>query len=142
MIWSVAQGARGTRWRWTVTTGEGSLVHTALIELDPAGRLARLELETGTGMLTLHPALDGRSAHGNVVRVDRVDHIAIDWPASAAAGIADDPFGSAVAGWRGTGWLVRHDLTLERGPVDVPALEVDGRGIPVLSDPIQWPLEV
>ena len=142
IAWSVAEGARGRRWRWTLTTGEGSLVHVGLIEMDGGGRFARLELETGTGMLTLHPTSDGRSAYGNVVRPDRVDPIAIDWPAAASVAISGDPFGSAVAGWRGTGWLVRDDLTLERDPIGVPVGEVDARGIPRLSDPMEWSLEV
>ena len=142
MGWSVAEGARGRRWRWMLTTGEGSLVHVGLIELDVDSRFARLELETGTGMLTLHPTPDGRSAHGNVVRPDGVDPIAVDWPATATVAISGDPFGSAVAAWRGTGWLVRRDLTLERDPIHVPAMEVDARGIPLLSEPLEWPLEV
>lgn len=123
-------------------TGEGSLAHVGLIELDVDGRFARLELESGTGMLTLHPALDGRTAHGNVVRPDRVDPIAIDWPAAASVSIAGDAFGSAVAGWLGVGWLVRDDLTLEPGSIAVPSLERDGRGVPLLIDPLEWPLEV
>ena len=125
-----------------MTTGEGSLVHVGLIELDVDGRFARLELETGTGLLTLHPARDGRRAHGNVVRPDRVDPIAIDWPAAASVAISGDPFGSAAAGWLGIGWLIRDDLTLERGPVDVRALERDRRGVPLLLEPLEWPLEV
>lgn len=142
IAWSLAEGARGRRWRWTLTTGEGSLLHAGLIELDVVGRFARLELETGTGMLTLHPTPDGRSAHGNVVRPDRVDPIAVDWHATAAVAISGDPFGSAVAGWLGVGWLVRHDLTLESDPIDVPALKVDARGVPQLIGPVEWPLEV
>ena len=142
IAWSLAEGARGRRWRWTLTTGEGSLLHAGLIELDAGDRFARLELETGTAMLTLHPTPDGRSAHGNVVRTDRVDPIAIDWPAAASVAISGDPFGSAVAGWRGTGWLVLHDLSLESDPIDVPALNVDARGVPQLIEPAEWPLEV
>jgi len=140
--WSVAEGARGRRWRWTLTTGEGSLVHVGLIELDVDGRFVRLELETVRGMLTLHPARDGRRAHGNVVRPDRVDPIGIDWPAADSVAISGDPFGSAAAGWRGTGWLIRDDLTLEPGSIAVPSLDRDGRGVPLLIDPLEWPLEV
>ena len=125
-----------------MTTGEGSLVHVGLIELDIDGRFARLELETVTGMLTLHPARDGRSAHGNVVRPDRVDPIVVDWPATVAIAIAGDPFGSSVAGWRGTGWVVRDDLTLEQDAIAVPSLERDRRGVPLLLEALEWPLEV
>ncbi|MEO6206401.1 MAG: hypothetical protein ABIP77_00440 [Candidatus Limnocylindrales bacterium] len=139
--WSVAEGTRGRRWRWTLMTGEGNLIHAGLVELDVGGRFARLELETLAGMLTLHPDRDGQAAHGNVVRHDRVDPIAIDWPAEASVGIAGDPFGSAVAGWRGVGWLVCDDLTLEHDPIAVPPLVRDRRGVPLLIDPLEWPLE-
>ena len=142
IAWSVAEGIRGRRWRWTLTRGEGSLVHVGLIELDAGGRFARLELETGTGMLTLHPARDRRRAHGNVVRPDRVDPIAIDWPAAASVAISGDPFGSAAAGWLGIGWLIRDDLTLEQDAIAVPSLERDRRGVPLLLAPREWPLEV
>lgn len=142
IAWSVAEGTQGRRWRWTLTTGQGSLIHAGLIELDVDSRFKRLELETGTGMLTLHPDHDGPTAHGNVVRPERVDPIVIDWPAAASVAISDDPFGSAVAGWRGIGWLVRDDLTLEHDPIAVSSLECDRRGVPLLMEPQEWPLEV
>lgn len=142
VTWSVADGARGRRWRWTITTGEGSLVHTGLIELDPAGRFARLELAAPAGLLTVHPARDGRSAHGNVVRRDHVDPIEIPWSRQTSIALDGDPFGTAIAGWRGRGWVVRGDLTLVSVTASQPVIMLDPRGVPILSDAVEWPLEI
>ncbi len=145
VMWSVAEGARGRRWRWTVATGEG-LRHAGLIELDREGRFARLELETAAGLLTLHPDDDRSLAHGNVVRHDGVEPIAIAWSDGASVAIAGDPFGTAIAGRRGSGWVVHEDLAVwsaddeSSGVVD-EVLSLDERGIPRLGDAQEWPLE-
>lgn len=143
VTWSVAEGGQGRRWRWTVATGEGSLVHAGLIELDALGRFARLELATAGGMLTLHPATDGTSAHGSVVRPDRVDPIAIPWTADAGLRIAGDPFACALLGQaRGT-VAIEPDLTVRAATMvdDGPITGLDDRGVPRLGDPREWPLE-
>jgi hypothetical protein len=141
VTWSVAEGARGRRWRWTQASGIG-LRHAGLVELDAEGRFARLELETGEGMLTLHPATDRRSIHGNVVRAGGVDPVELPWSDDGRIGIDGDPFGSAVAGWRGRGWLVGTDLTIQRADgARSAALEVDGRGIPLVRGAREWALE-
>jgi hypothetical protein len=141
VTWSVADGARGRRWRWTVVTDHG-LRHAGLVELDPAGRLARFEFETGDGMLTLHPDADREMVHGNVVRIDGVEPIALAWSDDDAVAIEDDPFGSALLGWRGRGSVVGRDLSPRPvGSRDVAALELDGRGVPRLRDAREWPLE-
>lgn len=142
VTWSVAEGAGGRRWRWTLATGEGSLIHAALIELDAAGSFMRLELETATGMLTLHPGPDGSTAHGNVVRADRVDPIRVAWSATSAVAFRDDGFGSALTGWSGSGWVINRDLTIGEGSLDRPTPTLDARGIPILVDANEWPLEV
>jgi len=68
--WSVAEGRRGRRWRELVrTSGASALRHSLLLETDPDGHFAHLELSTPAGLLTLHPEGDGR-LHGNAV----VDH--------------------------------------------------------------------
>lgn len=142
VTWSVAEGTRGRRWRWTIATAEG-LRHAGLVELDAEGRFGRLELETAGGMLTLHPDADRRSAHGNVVRPGGVDPVEIAWSEEEGLAIADDPFGSAVAGWRGRGWLVGSDLRLDRDRDGMARpLETDERGIPRLDEAREWPLEV
>ena len=140
--WSVADGLRGRRWRWTIATAHG-LRHAGLVELDRAGRLGRLEYETSDGMLTLHPDADRAIAHGNVVRVGGVEPLAVAWSDDDALAIEDDPFGSALLGWRGRGWVVGLDLGVRReDDRSVPALDLDERGVPRLRDDREWPLEV
>jgi hypothetical protein len=141
VTWSVAEGTRGRRWRWTLASGPG-LQHAGLIELDAEGRFARLELETGEGMLTLHPAADRRSIHGNVVRAGGVDPLELPWSDDDRIWIVGDPFGSAVAGWRGRGWLVGMDLSIQRADGgNSAALDLDGRGIPLVTGAREWALE-
>ncbi len=143
VTWSLAEGARGRRWRWTTVVPDGGLARVGLLELDGAGRFVRLELETPAGMLTLHPDADRSEAHGNVVRADGVEHLRVAWSDDGALGFAEDAFGSSVAGWRGRGWVVRADLGLQ-APAHVSAatvLEVDARGVPRLDDAQEWPLE-
>jgi len=142
VTWSVAEGTRGRRWRWTVVSPAG-LRHAALVEFDPDGRFGRLELEAAPGMLTLHPDADRRSAHGNVVRPGGVDPVEVAWSDDDGLAIEGDPFGTAVSGWRGRGWVVGPDLQLRREDGgEVHALEVDERGIPRLDDVREWPLEI
>lgn len=127
-----------------MATGEGRLEHTGLLELDAARRFARLELESALGMLTLHPAEDRLSLHGNVVRIDRVDPVMVPWKADSGLWMAMDPFASALLGEGAQLIEVAPDLTVtSRDRIDhraVPAL--DDRGIPQLLDPDEWPLEV
>ncbi|HVA85808.1 MAG TPA: hypothetical protein VNF73_05730 [Candidatus Saccharimonadales bacterium] len=80
VLWSVATGRRGRRWRATVRTAAG-LIEDLLLEVDLDGRPGRLEVTTGHGMLTLHPEPDGRSAHGNVVTSEGVRGLAFPWSA-------------------------------------------------------------
>jgi len=145
VTWSVAEGARGRRWRWTLASADGDLVHVGLIELAPTGRFTRLELETGSGMLTLHPTPEGTMAHGNVVRGEGVDPIVMPWSDGAAIAFRDDPFGSALGSGQGSGWVVGGDLRLTSSSdsaADMPApLDVDARGVPRLADAAEWALE-
>lgn len=144
VLWSVAEGSRGRRWRWTVTSGEGTLDHVGLIELDTSGRFVRLELEAAAGMLTFHPADDGLTAHGNVVRADRVDPTTSPWTADAGIRIARDPFASALLETGGRVVVFAADLTLSPGDpmAERGGPDMDERGIPQLIDAAEWPLEV
>ena len=78
LLWSIAEGARGARWRAS-THRDGELLADLLLEVGTNGRPGRLEITTPAGQLTLHPEHDGRSAHGNVVSVDGVRPLAFDW---------------------------------------------------------------
>jgi hypothetical protein len=93
-------------------------------------------------MLTLHPETDRRTIHGNVVRAGGVDPIELPWSEDDRIGIDGDPFGSAVAGWRGRGWLVGTDLSIQRADDGRSvALELGGRGIPLMPGGQEWALE-
>ncbi len=118
LVWSVAEGARGRRWR-TVATRAGAVTHALLLELGHAGRLARLELTTPAGMLTLHPEPDERSIHGNVVSADGVRPLAFAWSPEHELEVADRPLTLAAA-------LHRRRATVAVGDrVVVPVLLVD-----------------
>lgn len=152
--WSLADGRRGRRWRWTIASAGGIEV-AALAELAPDGTLARLELATSAGMLTLHPEPDGRSIHGNVVSIDGVRPLAFRWNAGGEIGLAEDPFGTAILagggagggpGARGAGGdgevrlVVRGSLHLTADGA-ASALARDARGVPLLADASEWELE-
>ncbi|GEM_PF-2270200 len=74
VVWSVADGRRGRRWRES-TTLAGRLVRSLLFETDPAGRVTRLEIATAAGLLTLHPAGEPAAIHGNVVTAPGIRHL-------------------------------------------------------------------
>lgn len=77
IVWSVADGRRGRRWR-EVSSRSGRVARAVLLETDPTGRLTRLEVSTAAGLLTLHPDDTGRVLHGNVVTASEIRHLALD----------------------------------------------------------------
>ena len=93
ITWSLAEGARGTRWRESASRG-GALIRGILLEVTPAGGVMRLELATAEGLLTLHPEPDASAIHGNVVTPHGIRHLAFDWSPShelvVAASLATD----------------------------------------------------
>jgi hypothetical protein len=96
--WSVAEGRRGRRWRWTATDRGGGFVAAHTLELDPEGRFGRLESVTGGGLLTLHRESDG-SLHGNRVTGGGIDHLVIPAPAPELVIVGSGPLGlAALAG--------------------------------------------
>lgn len=95
LLWSMAEGGRGRRWR-AVATRDGAITHALLLEVDRAGRPARLELTTPAGMLTLHPEPDERSIHGNVVSAAGVRPLAFAWSSEHELDIVDRPIAMAV----------------------------------------------
>ena len=108
LTWSLAEGGRGRRWRAS-RVRDGRLEGTILLEIDAAGRPARLELGTADGLLTLHPDRGERELHGNVVTPDGIRHLRLDW--SPAHELVVDGFpvallaavrrlGAVIAGWR------------------------------------------
>jgi hypothetical protein len=96
LVWSLAEGARGTRWRESAER-VGSLLRTVLLEVTPDGQVARLEVATPAGLLTLHPEADASAMHGNVVTPSGVRHLAFAWSSSHELLVAGSPATDAVA---------------------------------------------
>lgn len=100
--WSMAEGSRGRRWRWTVVDRRGTLVASHTLELDPGGRFSHLESAIAAGLLSLHREADG-SLHGNRLSERGVDHLHVPAPAPRLVLVGSGPIGLAVlaAGLRG-----------------------------------------
>ena len=141
VAWSLAEGNRGRRWRWTIID-HGRLRHSGLVETDATGRFARLELSSPIGLLVLHPEPDRRSIHGNVVSPDGVRPVAHAWSTTAGLTIAGDAFGSAILppSIDDASLVIRPRLGVVSGRGS-PALDRDERGVPILDDAAEWPLE-
>jgi hypothetical protein len=139
--WSVAEGTRGRRWRWTVVDG-GIVRHAGLVEIDVDGRFARLELASADGLLTLHPSADRSELHGNVVAGGGVRPLAFPADETTDVAIASDPFGTSLLGaGEGRCIWVRAGLAVEASHRRPPRLALDYRGVPGLENAVEWPLE-
>jgi hypothetical protein len=95
LVWSVADGRRGRRWR-AVAGLNGAISHALLLEVDVDGRPSRLELTTAAGMLTLHPDEARRSIHGNVVTPGGVRHLSLPWSDEHGLEVVGRPIASVV----------------------------------------------
>jgi hypothetical protein len=142
VLWSVAEGRRGRRWRSLRRDDGGVVLSDLLLEVDPAGRWTRLELATTAGILTLHPERDEQSVHGNVVTDGGVLPLALAWSPRHRLLLPDEPVAAAALwsnsdpGEEGPGIVV--DARLE--PVVIEAAVPPSRppdGLPGAS----WPLE-
>lgn len=100
LTWTVADGRRGRRWRSITTSADGRLVGSLLLETGPAGELARLELATPAGLLTLHPDQGGTALHGNVVRPAGIEHVALPWTGGHALLAGASPLTGVVTAAR------------------------------------------
>lgn len=143
LLWSVAEGRRGRRWRSLRLAADGAMVADLLLEVDPAGRWARLELATAAGILTLHPEPDGQSIHGNVITPAGLRHLALGWGTDHRLVVEGEPvvacaLARANPPGTGPGLVVTRDLVVhDRADVaSPPAAAADG-----LPGP-SWPLEV
>jgi len=124
VTWSVADGARGRRWRWSVVDRRGALVVAHTLETDPSGRFLRLESTCAAGLLTLHREGDG-IVHGNRVSERGVDHLTVEAPVPDGVLVGATELGvAALAG----------SLTLDGPRSTVDILEVfDDLGIRIAS---------
>jgi hypothetical protein len=155
-----------------VTTDDGGRLEAALLlETSPDGRLQKLELATGEGLLTLHPEPDQKRLHGNVVRVSGVEHVELPWSDRHALFVGDSPITAAAAvrgpiapvgvgegagvpavevaidlhirqaTWRVARSGMRRWWLLAADSGASLLLETDEDGIPTTADGISWPLE-
>ncbi len=100
--------------------------HALVLEVDPAGRPARLELTTSGGLLTLHPSADQAELHGNIVRPGGggVEHVALPWGPEVEIDVIGRPLALAV-GFHRRRDSVPVGQTLEVAAVAIgPALEI------------------
>jgi hypothetical protein len=137
VVWTIADGRRGRRWRESVTR-DGVLVRTVLFELDPSGRVTRLEVGTADGLLTLHPDDDGRTLHGNVVAPDGVRHLRFDWGPEHGLLVEGSPAAATIAAGGGATRVLRigDDLDPRIGPLTATAAATAATG------DAEWPLEL
>jgi hypothetical protein len=167
VVWSVADGRRGRRWR-EVTSRDGDILRAVLLETDPAGQVVRLEMATASGLLTLHPERDESVLHGNVVTRDGIRHLTfreallfvVGSPAAAAIALGSLSNEIAVAATQRVDVLWIDDrLEPGEGSWEVTRLEertwrlvdaLDGEvrtarlradGLAELPDGETWPLE-
>ena len=158
VIWSVAEGQKGRRWR-EVRSRDGAVVSSLLLETDPGHRFAHLELSTLGGLLTLHPEPDG-TLHGNAVTASGMRHFeGIAWPAGGVIVVDGSAISIAAAAWFIKGLMSAATDPVARIPIVMvsPSLDVrastipadglshdriDADGLPELTGGQSWPLEV
>jgi hypothetical protein len=145
VVWSVAEGSRGRRWREVRRSADGGVITSLLLETDVTGRFAHTELSTAAGLLTLHPEADG-TLHGNVVTDGGLRHVrGLPWTPRSVVLVEGSVLASAAAARTVAGNVadgVRITLELDVTPTrETLSLDVDGDGLPVLADAATWPLE-
>jgi hypothetical protein len=159
VVWSVAEGRRGRRWR-EVRSRDGAVVSSLLLETFPDRRFGHMELSTPSGLLTLHPEADG-TLHGNAVTASGIEHVVgMPWPEGALLVVDDSPIALAAAAWAastadgregesGAGEraavVVDRSLRLQAASIPAAALArdaIDGDGLPVLDEGRSWSLEL
>ena len=165
VMWSVAEGRRGRRWREVRRAGEG-IATSLLLETDPQGRFIHLELSTPSGLLTLHPESDD-TLHGHAVVHDGIEHVTgLAWDPDgvvllegstvcrlAAAAALGETLGTATSKAH-LAVVIPETLWLEVKPVRVERIDertwrfgaeepfaLDARGLPDLRGGEIWPLE-
>ena len=148
VVWSVAEGERGRRWREVRNIGHG-VASSLLLETDPSGRFVHLELSTPSGLLTLHPENDG-TLHGHAIVSDGVEHVAgLAWDVDGIALLDGSTVCrlAAVASLPTTLWIEVKPIRIERLAADTwrfsaeEPFSVDRRGLPLLRGGEVWPLE-
>jgi hypothetical protein len=145
IVWSVSEGRRGRRWREIHRTADGRLLTSLLLETNPDGGFAHIELSTAAGLLTLHPEAD-RTLHGNAITVHGIRHVrGLAWTARSVVLVEGSVLASAAAAGALAGddaAGVRITLELDVQPLhEAVSPHVDDDGLPILEDAATWPLE-
>ncbi len=171
LVWSVADGRLGRRWRES-TMRDGAVARTILVETEPNGNIHRLEIGTAAGLLTLHPDRAGELLHGNVVTPTGMRHLTLAWGSDRAILVDGSPALvaitiAALSGDTGMGdplqlEVLRIDDRLDPAPGRLEAVPLDSRtwrlagsgvlggeivasldddGLLDLTDRTVWPLE-
>ena len=171
LVWTVAEGSRGRRWRWTHTTNAG-LASVGLLELDEQGAFSRLELGSPVGLLTLHVDDSGGEVHGNVAGPAGMQHLRFLWSSDNSVLVDGEPLVAAAMCHRlagrfdprpthehglllvepsfavrdTLGWFTRESETrwrIELSQARRFRIAIDAQGLPTaLGDESSWPLEV
>ena len=167
VTWSVAEGRRGRRWREVVRKRhDPGIRHSLLLEIDPEGRFAHLELSTNAGLLTLHPEGDG-TLHGNAIKAGGVVHVrGLSWDRDGIV-LVDGSLVSRLAAFPGLATVIEagaaRSILVLRIPADLELLSateevrrladrrwsiggmedyaVDDEGLISGSPGLSWPLE-
>jgi hypothetical protein len=140
LLWSVAEGRRGRRWRWSLQRA-GSIEHAVLLELDPAGRPTRLEATSASGLLTLHPELAEGGLHGNLVTPNGVEHLSLPWLPDAVVDVVDGFGPFALVAAVGEGLSVGEAIEVPTVTVDRFLRPVPGRARLARLAERTWSLE-
>lgn len=151
LVWSVAEGRRGQRWRSSTLGPEGRVDLALLMEVDGDGRFTRLELTTSRGMLTLHPEPDRSRVDGNVVSEGGVTPISLPWSPEDVLWVRDSPIAEILTGRLAiTGGGMRTGAVIDsalavvqatRGTEEGSGPPADDRGVPELDASVEWDLE-
>jgi hypothetical protein len=157
VVWSVAEGQKGRRWR-EARSRDGVVLSSLLLETFPDRRFAHLELSTAAGLLTLHPEADG-TLHGNAVTPAGVHHVVgLPWPTGSVVVVDGSAVAITAATWFALGaWTdrshaVRMPIVTVSPALDVRAgtipgdgfshQSIDADGLPILAGGAVWPLEI
>jgi len=141
VLWSVAEGRRGRRWRSVRRDAAGALLSDLLLEVDPEGRWTRLELASAEGILTLHPEPAATAVHGNLVTERGVLPLAFAWSPQHRLVVEGEPVAAVALApmmplGRGPALLVTAQLEVV-AHADLAAPAAAGDALPGPS----WPLE-
>lgn len=107
---------------------DGLITHAVLLEVDLAGRPARLELTTPDGLLTLHPSADGTQLHGNIVRSGGwgVKPLTLRWDPEREIDVVGRPLAIAV------GLNRRRDQTPVGDTIEIDVVAI-GAGLEITT---------